>query len=78
MSPQTYHPPACPVCNARNGEVTDSRATELCVRRRRRCKSCNHKWTTREIPDDDYQILQEARLFCVKLSGILLKAKKER
>lgn len=45
----------CPACGIENDFVIDSRSCEagLAVRRRRRCNSCQHRWTTYERADSD-------------------------
>ena len=55
----------CPACKENNNKVIDSRLTEngSAIRRRRRCLSCNRRFTTKE------RIEQELRLSVVKASG---------
>lgn len=40
----------CPACQIENDYVIDSRTCEAgkAIRRRRRCNSCQHRWTTYE------------------------------
>ena len=54
----------CPVCRADDTKVVDSRVTEegTSVRRRRRCLSCAHRFTT-------YERLEEVPLVVVKSDG---------
>lgn len=42
----------CPACTKDNDAVKDSRPTNggKYIRRRRKCLSCGHKWSTIEIP----------------------------
>lgn len=51
----------CPKCNSASG-VLDSRvqANNTMVRRRQ-CKVCNFRWTTREISNDEWREIQAAR-----------------
>ncbi len=44
----------CPKCQSNNEKVIDSRDThgDWTRRRRRVCISCNHRWTTTEIPTE--------------------------
>ena len=42
----------CPVCGAGEHGVKDSRPARGTIRRRRKCQSCNHRWTTYEIAAD--------------------------
>lgn len=48
----------CPHCGDQNVGIIDSRQTdagkEIIVRRRRRCRSCEHRFTTYEISDLAY------------------------
>jgi transcriptional repressor NrdR len=43
----------CPFCNFRDTKVVDSRlaANNSCVKRRRECVSCGHRWSTMETAD---------------------------
>jgi hypothetical protein len=40
----------CPECGLGKGEVRDSRPWNGFTRRRRHCLSCDHKWSTVEVP----------------------------
>ena len=46
----------CPECGSTALEVKDSRPSTVkkisCVRRRRLCVNCSHKWTTLELPHE--------------------------
>lgn len=52
--------PSCPTCGKLGSDVVDSRPIRGNVRRRRRCLSCDNRFTTFEIvalePGGDYQI----------------------
>lgn len=51
----------CPECDGPSG-VTDSRKSgEGVVRRRRRCATCGHRWTTYEVPSDWFRQEASAR-----------------
>ena len=55
----------CPFCKEDDDKVIDSRSTEngLCIRRRRRCLSCNRRYTT-------YERIEEAiKLAVIKRDG---------
>lgn len=39
----------CPVCTGGYVDVIDSRASPVGRRRRRRCQTCEHAWTTYEV-----------------------------
>lgn len=41
----------CPVCGGQT-RITDSRSDGETVRRRRECRECGHRFTTREIDND--------------------------
>jgi hypothetical protein len=55
--------------------VIDSRCArwhgEWIVRRRRRCKSCGHRWTTRELEDQDLPERQDMQLLRSHLQDAL-------
>lgn len=46
------------MCDHRGNDCTDSREHGVTQRRRRKCKSCGHKWATREIPEKDWQAMK--------------------
>jgi transcriptional repressor NrdR len=48
----------CPSCKYPRDSVTDSRSHSdgMVIRRRRKCKSCNHRWTTYEVIAEDYDL----------------------
>lgn len=48
----------CPKCRS-GSHVTNSRQTHGTVRRRRECERCGHRWTTREISDEEWLALTE-------------------
>lgn len=51
----------CPRCHSHRGQVTDSREDDVnhTIRRRRRCPSCGHRWTTYEVTAEDQAMLLE-------------------
>jgi transcriptional regulator NrdR family protein len=51
----------CPRCNGESS-VIDSRDGETSRRRRRKCNSCEHRYTTYEVHADDYERLQTFKL----------------
>lgn len=54
----------CPACKKRTGvEVVDSRFDRETqrVRRRRRCTSCAHRWTTWEVTAETIEAIDVAR-----------------
>lgn len=40
----------CPSCRASTSDVIDSRAWHGQVKRRRKCRACDHRWSTLEVP----------------------------
>ena len=56
----------CPSCRASTSDVTDSRAWHGQVKRRRKCRACQHRWSTLEVPFDLTNVrefhLMEAKL----------------
>ncbi len=42
----------CPSCRASTSGVTNTRAWHGIVRRRRKCRACEHRWSTLEIPSE--------------------------
>ena len=56
----------CPSCRASTSDVTDSRAWHGQVKRRRKCRACQHRWSTLEVPFDMTNVrefhLMEAKL----------------
>lgn len=49
----------CPKCDAETA-VIDSRSALGTVRRRRQCEACGHRFTTREVNQEDWEALREA------------------
>jgi transcriptional regulator NrdR family protein len=49
----------CPECGAETA-VIDSRPALGTVRRRRECTACGHRFTTREVNQEDWENLREA------------------
>ncbi len=46
----------CSACGAQSSAVTDSRVRDDgCVRRRRKCEECGHKWTTVEVNLENFK-----------------------
>ncbi len=50
----------CPACTTGEGAVLETRVTKLGIRRRRRCITCKHRWSTVEM--DAGVVEQLARL----------------
>jgi transcriptional regulator NrdR family protein len=48
----------CPQCGG-NTRTLDSRTSAVHVRRRRQCKDCSHRFSTRELEDGALQQLRE-------------------
>lgn len=44
----------CPKCFNGSG-VTDSRSAEATIRRRRKCKVCEYRWTTYELAAPEFE-----------------------
>ena len=60
----------CPKCNGKM-QCIDSRVSaeaDKAIRRRYRCCECNHRYSTIEIPIDDYRELLQShiKLNCLK------------
>ena len=56
MSTARWSRASCPKCYTNRVEVIESRNTrEGLVRRRKECKHCGHRFTTREIHEELYQ-----------------------
>ena len=51
----------CPKCHKADSSVLDSRPLKNAVRRRRKCKTCQHRWTTWETSDRSDDDLAHAR-----------------
>jgi len=49
----------CPKCDAETS-VIDSRFALGTVRRRRQCDACGHRFTTREVNQEDWESLRES------------------
>jgi transcriptional regulator NrdR family protein len=61
---------ACPKCGGVEHIVSDSREALGCVRRRRRCAACGHRFTTRETISDVTHASIEAMVASFALSGL--------
>jgi len=47
----------CSACGEEDSTVSDSREREDgCIRRRRKCDACGHRWTTIEVEIEDARI----------------------
>lgn len=44
----------CPSCNSRKNQVYDSRPHDGTIKRRRRCLSCDERWSTFEVSEATY------------------------
>jgi hypothetical protein len=42
----------CPSCRASTSDVVDTRPWHGQVKRRRKCRACQHRWSTLEVPFD--------------------------
>ena len=58
----------CPMCKSENLYTVDSRQQNFGVQRRKKCADCGHRFTTAEIPLDEYK---ELKAFCVKALGAM-------
>lgn len=65
----------CPSCGGGPAQVVDSRPTTLdaepMIRRRRRCGSCAHRWTTYEISGRLYERLFEVHDALREVQGLI-------
>lgn len=50
----------CPICGGHTF-IKDSRKDEDCVKRRRECEECKHRFSTVEIDADYYETLKEKK-----------------
>lgn len=62
----------CPACGKLGCAVKDSRPTEngAFVKRRRRCSKCEHRYTTIEIPADEYNRLLSVNKLAARLRKV--------
>jgi transcriptional regulator NrdR family protein len=44
----------CPLCYSEEFDTIDSRPSLGTIKRRRRCKNCQHRWTTYEVSAETY------------------------
>lgn len=51
----------CPKCKSPEVSVIDSRSLIDSTRRRRCCLTCGHRFTTREVPEEEIKALQNIR-----------------
>ncbi len=53
----------CPNCLSNNVYVIDSRneSKNNSILRRRKCSNCNHRWSTREISEENYEEYKELK-----------------
>lgn len=55
--PQPVRPTPCPACQQQTAYVIETRHTGPITRRRRRCSSCDHRFTTYELHQEHYKQL---------------------
>lgn len=63
----------CPVCGSES-RVYDGRSTGPAFRRRRRCLSCDERWTTYEIPASTVSAMVEFAAAAASLADVSSKA----
>ena len=51
----------CPSCGHDHVSCYDTRHPEGVARRRRKCLSCGHRWTTYEVDKAEYEIMRRWR-----------------
>ena len=63
----------CPKCGSVESHVTDSRNNEVNNARRRRyeCNRCQYRYTTYEIPGEDYERLQTVKLDISQIDSVI-------
>jgi len=66
----------CPNCRYEGVEIIDTRAAYTRVVRRRKCKTCQHKFTTWEMPEDELADLRKRAAALDDLRKIILGEKK--
>jgi hypothetical protein len=64
----------CPACGHPDSTVMDSRSSPAGLRRRRRCLSCQHRWTTIEVSGEAMQRLLTARALLEEVEEALVAA----
>jgi transcriptional regulator NrdR family protein len=47
----------CPVCQHAESRVLRTDAYDECIKRRRECSQCRHRWTSVEVPEADIKLL---------------------
>lgn len=65
----------CAACGSQQSSVKDSRPRDDgCIRRRRACDDCGHKWTTVEVELSSYQAsLDQESLEAMRVANRALK-----
>lgn len=66
----------CPNCNYDGAEVIDTRPAHTRIVRRRKCKTCQHKYTTWEMPESELADLRKRAGMIEDLRKIILGDKK--
>lgn len=72
----------CPSCRGTKIAVIDSRpgsaAQNAPIRRRRKCKACEHRWTTYEVAEESIKAMHElaerlrvASIACEQMIGVM-------
>ena len=50
----------CPACGPSKADVADTRPRNGIIHRRRVCRSCSHRWSTVEVPTENFKSLARA------------------
>jgi transcriptional regulator NrdR family protein len=66
----------CPNCNYDGVETVDTRQAHTRVVRRRKCKTCEYKYTTWEMPESELADLRKRAAALDDLRKIILGEKK--
>lgn len=61
----------CPACGGGFIDVTDSRMTSVGRKRRRKCPSCNHRWTTFELAADTARSVRQIHANMAQIHGLM-------
>ena len=61
----------CGACGGGFIDVTDSRMTSVGRKRRRKCPSCNHRWTTFELAADTARSVRQIHANMAQIHGLM-------
>lgn len=70
MTVTTIDSVQCPKCNGES-HVIDSRDEESARRRRRKCDSCGHRYTTYEIHAEEYNRIRKLKVEAARIEPVI-------